>query len=259
MSHELAKLATYLLSPLTLAMGIWLLAALCLALRRRRLAWSLILVAFVGLWVGSMPATAQALASKLESQYPPLSLEATPSADAIVVLGGALVGANPPLRPHFTLGPAAGRVWHAAQLYRAGKAKWVVIAAGNQPGLEGQQVEADAIAEMLLSLGVPEAAIRRESGSRNTRENAANVQGIVQGLGVRHVLLVTSAQHMPRAVRTFNKVWANSGLSVTPSPADAQGPTLRNSPSVWIPSPTALLSVTKALKEYAGMVALAIM
>lgn len=254
---ELAKLAGYLLSPLTVAFCLGFGAALFAVARRRRTATALVIAAFVILWIGSMPALAQALTAHLESRYPMLSVQATPEADAIVVLGGALAGAHLPHRPHFQLGPAANRVWHAAALYRAGKAKWLVVAAGNQPGSEGQQIEADAIAEMLTVLGVPRAAIRLETRSRNTRENAANVLGILQALPARRVLLVTSAAHMHRAVKTATVSWFESTIEILPTPTDAaRAHPGTISASDWFPSVGGLLSVTKGVKELAGMLAL---
>jgi uncharacterized SAM-binding protein YcdF (DUF218 family) len=256
--YELAKLGGYVLSPLSMALGLWLLAAVFLAMRRRRLALGVAMVAFAGLWVGSLPVVAQALIASLERQYPPMTLQATPEADVIVVLGGALAPPDPPRRPYFALGQSAGRIWHAARLYKAGKAKTIVIAAGNQPGLEHLQSEAEVIAEMLVSLGVPAGAIKRESRSRTTRENAMNVKALIQELGGKRVLLVTSAQHMPRAVKTFTKVWANSGIEFSPASADGLGRQPNDSIFVWIPSPNALLGVSKALKEYAGTAVLSI-
>ena len=113
-------------------------------------------------------------------------------------------------------------MWHAAALYRAGRAKWVVIAGGNQPGHEHEQAEGDAIAQVLVVLGVPPAAIRRETASRNTRENAENALPLLSRLGSRRLLLVTSAQHMPRAVKTFAKAWAGSPIQVIPASTDVQ-------------------------------------
>ena len=34
----------------------------------------------------------------------------------------------------FDLGSAADRVWYAAALFKAGKASWVLVSGGNQPG-----------------------------------------------------------------------------------------------------------------------------
>lgn len=258
--YEVARWGGWLASPLTLALGLWLAAGLCRVLQWRRWAIALAAAGFAGLWLGSTPLVAQALTGSLEARYPALTIEATPSADAIVVLGGALAGAAPPRRPSFGLGPAAGRVWHAAMLFRAGKARWIVAAAGNRPEFGQQQLEAEAIAQMLVALGVPPSAIRIETRSRNTRENAANVQSVLEELGARRILLVTSAHHMPRAVTTFTRTWTTFKPQIVPVPADVQVTKavefgqLR----VWLPTPDALLSVTKALKEFAGMLALTI-
>ncbi len=256
---ELAKLAGYLLSPLTLALALWLLAGGCLLLRWRRLALGLACVAFVGLWLASTPLVAQALQGELESSYPAVAPHDSPKADAIVLLGGALIGALPPHRPNFSMGPDADRVWHAAALFRAGKAPWIIVAAGNQPDEDDQQVEADAIAEMLQVLGVPESAIRSEGQSRNTRENADNIRALVHELGARRVLLVTSARHMPRAVKSFAQSWQGSGVELIAAPTNPRSGRNYYSLSALLPSVGALVVVTKSLKEFAGSLALAIM
>lgn len=256
--YKLAKLGGYLVSPLILVLGLGLLAALCLARGRRSMAIGLASIAFAGLWLASTPIVAQALIGALESPYPALTIEATPQADAIVVLGGSVAGRHPPQRPYIGLNSASTRVWYAAQLYRAGKAKWIVVAAGGQPEFANQQVEAEAIAEMLVTLGVPARAIQLDAQSRNTRENAVNARAILDRLGARRVLLVTSAQHMPRALKTFAKVWANSDNLLIPAPTDVEVVEMRFSAFSWIPSPSALVGVTKALKEYAGTAVLGI-
>lgn len=256
---EVAKVGGYLVSPLTLALGLGLLSSMCLALDRRKWALWLASAAFIGLWLASTPLVAQVLVGELESRHPALSVAETPSADAILVLGGALAGASPPRRPNFNMGPASHRVWHAAALFRAGKAKWVIVAAGNQPGSDEIQVEADAIAEMLVVLGVPRSAIRLEGASRNTRENAANVQHIVQRLRARRVLLVTSALHMPRAVKTFTKVWQSTNVILIPAVADVWSVDSGGSTWAWLPDAGSLTNVTAALKEYAGGLAIDMM
>jgi uncharacterized SAM-binding protein YcdF (DUF218 family) len=257
---ELAKFAGYLVAPLTSVFALWAAAGICALLRKRRLAVALTITGAALLWVASTPIVALALAAPLEKKYPALTAAASPSADAILVLGGALSGARPPKRPTFNLGPSAGRVWFTAELYRARKAPWVVIAGGNQPGQEGEQAEAEAIAEMLGVLGVPRESIRMEGLSRNTRENAAHSLPLVQSLGAKRVLLVTSAIHMPRAIKTFEKSWSGSGIQVIAATADVESENPRTLlPKMWIPDASALGFVTKALKEYAGGLALDIM
>jgi uncharacterized SAM-binding protein YcdF (DUF218 family) len=259
-TYEIAKIGGYLLSPLTMGLGLLLLAALCLGLGRRRWAGVLAVVAFVGLWVGSTPAMAKALTLSLESAYPASTVEATAAADAVIVLGGAVGGVSLPQRPTLNMGSEASRVWHTAALYRSGKARWVVIAAGGQPATENEQIEADAIAQMLAVLGVPAEVLRRDLASRNTRENATNARLILTQLGVRRALLVTSAMHMPRALATFRKTMAGSGIEVIPAPTDNSSPGV-NYFTIWdfLPTPGALLNVTKAVKEFAGALPLAMM
>jgi uncharacterized SAM-binding protein YcdF (DUF218 family) len=251
--------AFYFVSPFVVAMELWLAATFALWVGRRRLALALSVIGFVGLWLSSLPVVADALVSRLEGQYQALAPQDSPSADAILVLGGAIVAAQPPERPTFALGESSTRILHAAALYRAGKAKWIVVAAGNRSDNAGQQIEADAIAQFLMQLGVPDSAIKRERASRTTRENAANVKPVLQALGAHRVLLVTSAMHMPRALKTFETVWGPTDIQLVPSVTDVrvvshQTASLR----MWLPSLEGALSVTKSIKEFAGLTAVTI-
>jgi uncharacterized SAM-binding protein YcdF (DUF218 family) len=255
----MAGIVLYLLSPLTMALLLGLAAGLCRLAGRSRAALALTCAAFAILWVCATPAVAEALLANLESRQPALAPQDTPAADAIVVLGGAVGGARPPERPTLVLGSASTRVWYAAALFRAGKARWVVVAAGNRPEHAMEQVEADAITEVLVQLGVPRSAIRQERESRTTVENARNVRAILERLGARRVLLVTSAQHMPRALRTFATTWGPGGPQLIPAATDFRGPIDSLGPwEPWLPSLESALSVNKSLKEFAGMAALAI-
>lgn len=251
--------AFYFVSPLTVA---WLLgiAALCLRrLKHPKAALALACMAFGGLWLASTPAVSDLGMGLLEDRYRPVTPQATPAGDVIVILGGAVIPAYPPWKPTLSFGPASGRVWHAAQLYKAGKAKWIVIAAGAADPRPGQQIEAEAIHQVLVELQVPPTAILRETLSRNTRENARFALPMVKQLGGHRVLLVTSAQHMIRAMRTFEAVFQGSGVEIIPCVTDVRwAPKGRWSWKVWLPSPDALISVTSSLKEFAGLAALEI-
>jgi uncharacterized SAM-binding protein YcdF (DUF218 family) len=257
--YELAKLGGFFLAPLTMVMSCALVALALAFSGRGRAALVVGVAACGGLWMASTPAVAIALVRDLESRYQPLTVAATPPADAIVVLGGALSGAYPPTRPTFNLAPAAGRVWHAAALYRAGKARWVIVAAGNRPNDTELQPETQAIGEMLQALGVPRQALRLDSNSRNTRENARQALREARAVGARSVLLVTSAIHMERAVRTFEREWQGEPIRLIPATTDYWMVGTRQGLDLWFPTASALGIVTSALKEYAGTVALTIM
>jgi uncharacterized SAM-binding protein YcdF (DUF218 family) len=213
-------------------------------------------VGVVTLWLAATPLVSLSLAESLAAGYPLLTPEKTPRADAIVVLGGTVIVARPPQRPVFGMGPGSDRVWHAAALYRAGKAPLILVAAGNQPHLQDQQIEADAIFEALVTLGVPPNAIHLERASRNTWENAGNLRPMLAPLQVRKVLLVTSAHHMARAMKTFEIAWSGTGVEVIPATTDVQVLPMGYRLSAAFPHATSLSLTTQFVKEYAALAGL---
>ena len=253
--YELTKFAGWLLSPLSVTVVGQVVALLLLLKGRSRAGLAVASASLFGLWLFSTPWVARALATSLEERYPPLAVASSPEADLVLVLGGALVAAQPPAQPHINLGSAADRVWHAGALYRAGKARWVLLSAGNQPGFEQAQSEAEAMREILLGMGVPDRAIRIETRSQTTQENALYSKEIVRQLGARRVLLVTSALHMPRAMEVFRSAFRDGGVTLIPASTDADAlggdwnPLWR-----WLPQANSLAWSTRAVKEYLGLV-----
>jgi len=130
MSLFLSKLLPRLVYPLGLSSGLLLLVFFLVWWGRRRLAAAFLLLALSMLWASSMPVTATWLAASLERQYLPVPVTQSPTADAIVVLGGG-VGAVVPPRLYPDLGGGADRVLHAARLFAAGKAPWVIVSGGS--------------------------------------------------------------------------------------------------------------------------------
>lgn len=194
-NHALAAM----LSP----MGAWffamIVAAVCAWRGWRRCAWTVGVCATVVLWAFSCGWMGRILGGGLEREFPPVAMESVPKADAIVILGGGM-GANPKVSPYAEMYCAADRVWHAARLWKAGKAPFVMSSGNN---------ELNATKPLLLDFGLPESAIRIENESRNTEENAkfvARVLSTTQTSNVKpRILLVTSAWHMRRAKLMFEK------------------------------------------------------
>jgi uncharacterized SAM-binding protein YcdF (DUF218 family) len=89
-----------------------------------------------------------------------------------------------------------------------------------------------------------------EDRSRTTLENARYSARILNEAGIRHILLVTEAFHMPRSVSVFEQ----TGLTVTAAPtADSQ---IEDSAAKrWLPTSRALNQSSLALHEYLGMLA----
>ena len=112
---------------------------------------------------------------------------------------------------------AGDRVLYAARIYKEGKAAHILLSGGEITWMKAtSSTPADEMAEILQSLGVPKEALWLENKSQNTHENAVFSKVILDEKGIKKILLVTSATHMPRAVALFQKL----GLEVIPLPVD---------------------------------------
>lgn len=217
--------------------------------RQRLLLATTLLVLFVGgnRWV------ARGLARSLEWRYlPPQEL---PTGEVIVLLGGGTQSADYP-RPMVEVNGAGDRVLYAAWLYQQGAAPHILLAGGTLDWVHPDLSPAEQMAVLLEMMGVPEDALWLESHSRNTYENAVYCAEILEAKGIRRILLVTSASHMPRSVLLFEA----QGLDVVPLPVDftatqAPGETLNLETITLslIPSAANLALTTRMLKEYLGI------
>src|SRR5579883_832835 len=124
----LSKVLAPLCLPLGLAL-ILLIGAFVWA-RRVRVARALIGAVVIGLWVLATPACGNRMLGGLERRYPLRPAAAEPAADAIVVLGGGTTGRGPD-QPEVELGSSGTRLLHAYRLYRAGKARVLILSGGN--------------------------------------------------------------------------------------------------------------------------------
>jgi uncharacterized SAM-binding protein YcdF (DUF218 family) len=232
--------------------GNLLLFALAWFLRKRRprLAGALFLVSALTLYALSTQAGSGALLAPLEDWYADVSVGSAPPAEAIVVLGGGVVGASG-RHQEPELAGSGDRIRKGAALYKAGKAPIILASGGNIDFLGGAgEPEAVSAGRILASLGVPATAIVAESRSRNTHENAQFTWSVLSARGVHRILLVTSAAHMPRAVALFR----HAGFAVIPAPCDHI--TGWGEPSLvfaLLPDVQPLADSRNALREYVGL------
>lgn len=249
----LSKFLPPLIYPLGLAC--LLVAAALLLQKKARLQRWVLLLALGLLLLGSNRWVAMALMRPLEWRYLPQG--ELPQAEVIVVLGGDTA---PPIYPRRIpeVGGSGDRLIYAAYLYKQGKAENILFSSGAiewlylaEPGNENVQ--------LLELMGVPRHAIWLESKSLNTYENALYSRQILEEKGIRRILLVTSAFHMPRSVALFE----HQGLEVIPAPTDFRTTQadwealshgdIRNLLVNLLPGPDNLQMVTVALKEYLGI------
>ncbi|NEQ99150.1 MAG: YdcF family protein [Cyanothece sp. SIO2G6] len=179
-----------------------------------------------------------------------------PTADAIVVLGGAVRSAESP-RPWVEVAEAGDRPLYGARLYLEQKAPHLIFSGGRIPwyGGYGATPESTDMAAIAIAMGVPATAIVEEPDSLNTRENAVNVKQILETQGWEKILLVTSAVHMPRSLRIFKKL----GINAIAAPTDFlttqakpnQGTGVRRLLET-LPDAEHLAESTRVIKEYIG-------
>ena len=168
-------------------------------------------------------------------------VETFPEVDAIVLLGGSM-GVETNLSQYAEMWTSADCVWQAVQLYKAGKAPKVIATSG---------MVVDTTFPLLREFGLPEEAIMKVDDARNTEEEAKSIDK----MGVKHILLVTSAWHMKRARLMFEK-FAPS-VEVVCAPADFENSMAAARPfSVmnFLPDPGAFMGNSVALHEWVGIV-----
>lgn len=215
-TYVILKVLTELvLPPSSLAVGV-VLCLILLLFRLKRLAVAVLALALAEMLILAFPPVGDAMLRSLENEAR-AARRATPRCcyDDIVVLGGSILPAVLPERETSLVTLGAERIWAAARLYRAGVAPRIIVSGGSYLEQQGHEVplEAEAMRNFLVALGVPADAIVQEGRSLNTIENMREVHALV---GAAHVALVTSAYHMPRALRIAQR----EGLDAAAFPTD---------------------------------------
>lgn len=249
----LSKFLPVFVYPLGLACVLLVAAIL---LRRRRGQTVLLIGILALLWLGGNRWVEYGLVRSLESRHP--APHPLPAAPVIVVLGGGTRSDDAP-RPFSEINEAGDRLLYAAYLYKQGQAPHILVTGGSIEWRGPGNPEAEDMVSVLALTGVPAEAIWVEPKARNTYENAVYSREMLAARGIDTVLLVTSARHMPRSVRLFER----QGFNVIPAPTDyltseaewagLTSPDLRNQLIHLLPDAEYLYWTSDALKEYIGI------
>jgi vancomycin permeability regulator SanA len=127
-------------------------------------------------------------------------------ADVILVLGAAEYGGRP--SPVF-----AGRLKHAALLFRQGRADTVMVLGGGQPG--DVTTEAEAGRDFLVEAGLPPAAVVADAKGATTFESLRSAAHLMQGRGMSSAFLVSDPWHNLRIVRMASDLGLDAHASAT--------------------------------------------
>ena len=240
-----------LLDPVTIVLLLLIVAAL--SRRRSWLRPAGVIIALVVLLTCGNKWVVGAMLQSLEwESLPP---DPRPTADAIVVLSGGTLAR---LRPRETIevSDAGDRVLYAGALFRRGQAPLVMVTGDTAIGGLASRPAAEDMAELLQTVGVPGSAIGLERKAQNTHDHAVNLCPMLESRQVRHVLLVTSALHMRRALGVFRH--ACGTIRYTPAPTDFR--VTESVPRAWyhrlmtvVPTSRTLADFSDAAHEYVGL------
>jgi uncharacterized SAM-binding protein YcdF (DUF218 family) len=197
----------------------------------------------------SLPPVAQILTRSLEKPFYNKQLP-NKQCSAIVVLGGAGMSVSYP-RKYPEINEAGDRIIHAARLFKMGYSTRI-ITTGTSVGVFSKSIpEAIQNAMLLNEFGIDSSVIIKELQAKNTHQHAPNIKKILDSLGVsKEIILVTSAAHMKRSIKVFQKY----GYTIYPAATDfTSGKNLFGSIYDFFPVESALRLSTASMHEYYGI------
>ena len=228
-----------------------------LILPRRGLGWLVIIASVVLMWLSACSGTARLLSQAALHPPPPLTLDrtrelrATKTPTAIIVLGGGLE----PFAPEYGVSSLS-----QVSLERLRYGVWLSRETGLPLGFSGGVgwAQPDSKPEAQIAAQIAATEFGRplkwvEDNSRDTRENALRTFALLRPQGIRHIVLVTSGSHMPRALRDFEAAAAGS-VRIEAAPMGLARGT-ETAALTWMPTSKGITDVREILREVLGRLA----
>lgn len=230
--------------PLSLVI-ILLLLAIIFHKSKAKFSFKCLVSATILLFLSAFSPISNSLIAPLENTYPSFE-NTTKNIDYIVVLGCAHVNDKklPALSQLQTC--SLQRLTEAIRIYQLHPEATIITSgrAGAQKTSNAQMVKAAAI-----GLGIPANKIITENFPKDTEEEAELISPRVKGA---NVVLITNANHMPRAINYFKQ------QGVTPIAAPTgywfKGESNRKTWRYYFPNSTNIKKTTTAWYEYMGLV-----
>jgi uncharacterized SAM-binding protein YcdF (DUF218 family) len=208
--------------------------------RSPRVGRGALFTALVGLWIFSLPITANSLVRLVQVPNGELG-----KAEAIVILGAGVWSTAPDYPGRMIDALTLERVRYGAHL--ASQTHLPVLVSGGQLTADAPSVAELMAMLMHQDLGCDVRWI--ESHSHTTADNALESAKLLAPAGIVRVYLVTHAWHMRRARFAFKRV----GLSVIPAGIGFEQKDAMTL-MLFVPSAKALLQSRNALHELLGLV-----
>jgi uncharacterized SAM-binding protein YcdF (DUF218 family) len=244
----LKHLIGILAMPLPLALLLVLVGVGCHLRRRYRAGVGLCAAGGCIVYLACIGVVSNLLIGPLESAYPTLSEDAPLQGVAAVVVLGCGYEPRDGIPVTAALDPdGVVRLVEGARLLRHFQAQRLVLSGDPSD----RATSATGYAVLARDLGVPDAVIVPLPGSNDTREEAVHIARL---MGARPFLLVTSAYHMPRAMKLMERAGAHPVPAPTGYLTGGRAPGWR----LAVPSSSALRRSERALHEYLGLLAIAL-
>lgn len=136
------------------------------------------------------------------------SEDAASKSDTAIVLGAAVIGAEPSQ-------VFAARIDHAIALHKAGRVRAIVFTGGRSP--EDDLSEAAAARAYATARGIDPKDIHIEEKSRTTRENLVEAKRLMKTKKLSSALIVSDPLHLRRASLMAAELKIEAQASATPS------------------------------------------
>ncbi len=214
MFFALSKLLNLFLDPGDLAFLALVVAVVLLWTRARRAGKWLATGVVIVLAVPTLLPIGNDMLIPLENRFPPIAPPA--KVDGIVVLGGEVRPFLSRARHRPILKGSASRMTTFVALARRYPQAKLAFTGGSSSLDNPELTEAPIAREFFAEQGLDVSRIVFEDRSRNTYENALYTKELMHPKPGETWLLITSANHMPRAYGCFQKV----GWQVLPYPVD---------------------------------------
>jgi uncharacterized SAM-binding protein YcdF (DUF218 family) len=252
-------LSALILPPVPLLLLILIGARLILP--RRGLGFFIVIVSVALLWLSACQGAGRWLQDFV--LHPPAALWSAdierlrqqdheePHTTAIVVLGGGMVPRAPEYGVSDLSRYSAERLRYAEYLSQT-----TGLPLAFSGGLGWGQRDEDAPSEAEIAQRVAQDIYHHplrwtENASRDTRGNAVLTVRLLKDAGIRHIVLVTHAWHMPRALRDFRRA-AGGDMDITAAPMGFFTRTER--PELdWVPTSEGFEEVRFVLHELIGL------
>ncbi len=235
----LNKFIPILVSPIFI---VTFLAILNIIFMRR---WIAVLTVAI-LLIASSPILGAKSRAYLEKDYSYVPVSEVEKVDAVVVLSGMIMTLQDDNgKIFYELNGSIDRFEAGLAFMKVGKAENIIFTRGHLPWSKGLP-EGELLREFAIDRGISPKQILLTGNAQNTDQEAQAVKDLLREN--KKIALVTSAFHMPRALKVFEA----RGLSVTPYAVDFSGQTKRFTVMDFLPSAGALSQNSRFLREMLG-------